>query len=383
MRTSCLAAPSIALALFLATARASAQPPHRTENIILITVDGMRTQELFGGMDPIVSADDKQSGIYDIDRARARFWRPTPEARREALMPFFWGSMAPKGVVLGNKTKGSSVTVTNPYWFSYPGYAEILTGEPHKEIDSNDLKRYPFPTIMEFVRREMKLGYTDVATIGSWDGFKFISSAEENAFFTNAGYEKVAGQYSTPRMNDLSVLQFQIMALWETGRSDAVTFGIGLEYLKTHHPRFLYIALGEPDDWAHARRYDRLLDYINVFDGYLRELWETVESSPFYKDKTTIVITTDHGRGVQPADWAEHDADIQGSQDIWIAAFGPDTPHSAEATSSPPVHQADIAATILQLLGLDGKKFNSKAGPPIQAFFNAQDTGPKARADRP
>ncbi len=365
-------ASSAVVAFLLATVLATfgAERVPRTENIILVTVDGMRIQELFGGMDPIVSGDEKESGIYDPDRARERFWRATPEERRLALMPFFWGTLAPQGVVLGNKEKGSSVTVTNPYWFSYPGYAEILTGEPHKEIDSNDLKRYPFPTVMEFVRRELKLGYTDVATIGSWDGFKFISSAEENAFFTNGGYEKVPAEYSTPRMNDLSALQFQIMALWETGRSDAVTFGLGLEYLKKHHPRFLYLALGEPDDWAHARRYDRLLDYINVLDGYLRELWETVGSSAFYKGKTTIVITTDHGRGVQPSDWVEHDADIQGSQDIWLAVVGPDTPHGGELTSSPAVHQADIAATILRFLGLDWRKFNPRAGPPIEAVFD-------------
>jgi hypothetical protein len=40
-------------------------------------------------------------------------------------MPFFWKTLAPMGVVLGNKAKGSSVTVRNQHWFSYPGYSEI------------------------------------------------------------------------------------------------------------------------------------------------------------------------------------------------------------------------------------------------------------------
>ncbi|HEU4402546.1 MAG TPA: alkaline phosphatase family protein [Candidatus Polarisedimenticolia bacterium] len=343
--------------------------PRRTGNVILITVDGFRIQEMFAGMDPVVSDKEKQSGIYDLERARSRFWRPTAEERRRALLPFFWGTLAPKGIVLGDKEKGSRVTVTNPLLFSAPGYAEILTGQPQPDVKSNDPIRYPHQTVLEFAQRELHLGRTAVATIGSWENFGLLSSSRPDLFFTNTGYEKVPDAIATPRMRWLSDMQYRIMALWEEGRSDAVTTGLALEYLKKYRPRLLYIALGESDDWAHARRYDRLLDYIRVFDDFLGDLWRTLESSDFYRGRTTLIITTDHGRGVRPSDWVEHDEGIEGSEDIWVAVIGPDTPDRGEVAPSPTVHQADVAATLLQFLGLDARKFNPNAGPPIPDTF--------------
>jgi hypothetical protein len=39
------------------------------------------------------------------------------------------------------------------------------------------------------------------------------------------------------------------------------------------------------------------------------------------------------------------------------------------------VHQADIAATLLGFLGLDPRKFNPEAGPPIAAAFATDGAG--------
>ncbi|OLD62948.1 MAG: hypothetical protein AUI47_10725, partial [Acidobacteria bacterium 13_1_40CM_2_68_5] len=362
-------------------APAPAAGPRRTKNVILITLDGLRIQELFGGMDPLLAGKrvQKKSGIYDLDRARQRFWRDTPGERRAALLPYFWGTLAPQGIVLGDKDRGCSVQPRNPLLFSAPGYAEILTGEPQPDVITNDAKRYPHRTVLEFVRSELRLGKRQVATIGSWDGFGTLSSSQADAFFTNTGYERVPAGIATPRMEFLGDLQFQIMALWEEGRSDAVTFNIALEYLRAERPRLLYIALGESDDWAHARRYDRLLDYINVADGYLGRLWQTLQSIDQYHGSTTLILTTDHGRGVTPSDWVEHDEGIEGSEDIWIAVIGPDTPRRGEVAPCDTVHQSDVAATLLRFFGLDGHVFNPQAGPPIAAAFEEREQPPGRR----
>ncbi|MBP6670949.1 MAG: hypothetical protein KA180_15955, partial [Gemmatimonadales bacterium] len=58
--------------------------------VILITFDGIRAEDFFGGLDTIVSAREEDSGIYDLERLRRDYWRDTPEARRRAVMPFFW-----------------------------------------------------------------------------------------------------------------------------------------------------------------------------------------------------------------------------------------------------------------------------------------------------
>jgi arylsulfatase A-like enzyme len=185
----------------------------------------------------------------------------------------------------------------------------------------------------------------------------------------SGAYDFVSEELSTPEMDRLAGLRLRVMELWEESSSDVLTFELALAYLKEHRPRLLWLGLGQSDDWAHARRYDRLLDYLHLADELLKELWETLQTLETHRDRTTLILTTDHGRGTTPRDWAEHDRGIEGSQDVWIAIIGPDTPDRGEVTDTAPVHQADVAATILRLLGLDYRELDPEMGPPIEMAF--------------
>ena len=350
--------------LALAAAAAAAEPTGR--NVVLVTLDGVRIQELFTGMDPVIAnATEAESGIYEAEVTRSRYWRETPALRREALMPFFWKTLVPAGLVLGNPALGSPVTVRNSQWFSYPGYSEILTGEPQAEVQSNDFVRYPHETALDYAQRRLGLKATEVAQIGSWDGFKYAASQKDGSFFMSGAYDPVPAELSTPEMDELAALRPEVLQLWEESSNDTLTFRLALSYLQRHQPRVLWLGFGQSDDWAHARRYDRLLDYLQLVDRHLGQLWATLQSMDRYRGNTTLIITTDHGRGRTPADWAEHDAGIEGSQDIWIAIIGPDTPAQGEVRGQAGVTQGDVAATMLQYLGLDHRDFNPDGGPPI------------------
>jgi len=344
----------------------------RGQNVILITVDGLRNEELFGGIDERVLGSVENSGIEyesEVVRVRAAYAGSTSDQSRSTLMPFFWTQLVPNGVLLGNESNGAGVRVTNKELFSAPGYIEILTGEPHDDVVSNDLIRYPYPSFMEFAKDGLGLGFTDVATIGSWEGFALLSSSRPDLFFTNTGFEEVKPEHATERMRWLGEIQHDIISLWPEGRSDAVTFGMSVETLRKFKPRVLYIAFGETDDWAHQRRYDRYLDYIHVFDSYLKRLWGLLQSMEEYRNNTTLIITTDHGRPHDPKEWVEHGAGMAGSEAIWIAIIGPGVPHRGEVTPSYPVTQSDVAATALKALGLDYRQFNPRMGPPISEAF--------------
>jgi len=344
---------------------ASSQRLLRTENIVLITVDGLRPTELFGGMDPTMLADPKRSGIESVESVRALYHRDSPGTRREALLPFFWGELARRGVVLGNRQRGSPALLRNPLRFSYPGYAELLVGEPQESVTSNDRVRIGTPTILEFVAAKLGLGREDVAVFASWDVFSFIACHEEGRLFSNCGYEMMPEHMCDPEMLLVNRLQAEVSTPWDTVRHDAVTARLGLGYLRRYRPRFLYLAFGETDDWAHERRYDRVLAAARLFDDTLRELWRTLESIPQYRGRTTLVITTDHGRGRTLDDWTDHGKDVAGAEDIWVAIIGPDTPDIGEVENAPVVYLGDVAATILRLLELDVEEFNPRAGPAI------------------
>src|ERR1700691_272391 len=349
----------------------SAAQQRKTKNLILVTADGLRWQDLFTGIDPLLM-NQKDAGMTETGapELRDRLWKPQPGERRMALLPYFWGTLAPSGVVLGNLTKGSSVQVTNRYRVSYPGYSEILTGRAQDDaIRGNDPVQNPTPSFLQLVKERWKLPKEKVAVFGAWDMFHYIAEIRRGEIFINAGYEASTLPANNLRVAELNKLQLQARYMDDSARHDAFTFGLAMEYLKSVQPRVLFIAFDETDDWAHARRYDQVLRSIQFLDGALQELWTWVQGSPVYRDSTTLIVTCDHGRGGTLDDWHGHGEDVKGADQIWIAVIGPDTPARGEAAHTDSYRQRDIAPTALELLGIGADSYPGMLGKPIGAVI--------------
>ena len=339
--------------------------PNRTENIVLVTADGLRWQEVFGGIDKSLMHAEK-AGMKDAGPLRERLWHDSAAERRKRLLPFFWGELAQQGVVLGNRNAGSTVRLSNGIRISYPGYSEILTGRARDDVvRGNDEIQNPSPTVLEVFRRHWELPRKQVALFASWSVFQFIGEHTPGSVFINAGYRALAGSDHSPQALRLGQVQFDLLTPWSSVRHDYFTFELAMEHLRMAKPRVLYIALGETDDWAHEGRYDRVLKTAEYFDKCLKELWETMQSMPQYKDKTSLVVTTDHGRGSTLKDWTGHGSSVEGAEFIWIAAIGPDTEARGEVSHREPYFQRDIAPTLLQLAGIDYRELDGVEGKPI------------------
>jgi hypothetical protein len=352
------------LLLTLAVMGRGANAPRKTENVILITFDGLRWQELFTGADEALM-NKENGGVENVDALRKEFWRDTPAARREALMPFFWNVIAQQGQVFGNQHKGSAAKVTNGKNFSYPGYNEILTGFPDDRIDSNAKRPNPNVTVLEWLNQKPRYK-NRVAAFCSWDVFPSIINPERSGVFVSAAHEPVQDGKLTERQELLNRLMSDIPPPWGSVRWDALTFHHAMEYLKKHKPRVLYVAFDETDDWAHDGRYDRVLQAARYTDSFIKALWETVQTMPEYRGKTSLVITTDHGRGDAPTAWKSHGANVKGAENIWVAALGPDTPALGERANVETVTQSQVAATVAALLGEDYCAAVTKAGKPVK-----------------
>ena len=344
----------------------AAPMPRKTKAVVVVTADGLRWQEIFSGIDSQLM-NQKSAGMEEKDAAalRSRLWKDTPEARREALLPFFWGELAGQGVVLGNVAKSSSVRVTNRYRVSYPGYSEIFTGRSQDDkVRGNDEIQNPAPTLFEFLRNKLDLRREQVALFASWGTFHFIGEHTPGSIVINAGYQQ-PDEHSSARARDLAALQFAARTPWDEARHDYVTFELALDYLRTVRPRVLDISFDETDDWAHMRRYDRVLESIQYFDTTLRTLWNTLQSMPEYRGQTTLVITSDHGRGSTVDDFSGHGAKVRGAEQIWVAIIGPDTPARGEIAQSEDFYQRDIVPTILDLLGIPAGSYEGALGRVI------------------
>jgi arylsulfatase A-like enzyme len=128
----------------------------------------------------------------------------------------------------------------------------------------------------------------------------------------------------------------------------------------------MFIGYGDTDTWQHMGRYDSFLETAHSFDAYVAELWKQLQSTPGYKDQTTLIISTDHGRGGGLKEWRDHGVEQKGSDAIWIAVIGPDTPPLGERQTSATVSQSQIASTIAALVGEDFQSSNPKAAPPLR-----------------
>jgi hypothetical protein len=342
---------------------------NKTENIVLITLDGARTQEIFSGADLEILRDKTRRGNVEDTALYKKYWADTPEQRREKLMPFFWGTlMKQHGSIAGNRNLGSTVMTTNKMWFSYPGYSEILTGQAHDDvIKSNDRNRNPYTSVLEFLKRKLKLNSKQVAAFGSWDVFNWIAEREEGAITINAGHEPYPS--TDPEIQVLSRLQTEKLSPWENVRFDYFTFRFAMAHLKTYQPRVLYLALGETDDWAHAGEYGRVLSSLELNDRQLKELWDYLQSSPQYKGKTSIIITVDHGRGKTVEDWTDHGERVPEAQYIWMAFISPDVRLRGEWENTETIYQNQVAATLCRFLNLDYSENNPQAGIPIARLF--------------
>ncbi len=344
-----------------ALARAAAPAP----NVLLVTLDGLRWQEVFRGADEaFITTEHGGVPEKEIAALRASVLAPTAEERRRKLMPFLWSEVATKGQLFGNRDRGSPMRVANTEWFSYPGYTEILCGFADPLVTSNA----PIPnrnvTVLEWLHG--RPGFAGrVAAAATWHVIPAIINVGRSRLPVWVSTQNPTLAARSPRFADLDRLMRDIPIKAKDEHYDAFGYHAARELVSVFSPRVLYMALGEPDTHAHKRRYDDYLASITRCDRFLRELWETLQSLDAYRDNTTLVITTDHGRGRTPKDWNSHNKNTPGSEETWFAVLGPRTRPLGERSETAPVLSAQIAATVAALLGEDYTAAVPQAAAPV------------------
>ncbi len=344
------------------TASPSAAASQKSRNVIYITWDGFRWQEMFGGAQEILIAKD--AGVADVEGAKRRYWRETDVERREVLLPFVWKTIVKRGQIFGEPSKNAAAKLENTHKFSYPGYSEMFCGFADDQgIDSN--KKFPNPhvNVLEFLNR--RPGFEKrVAAIATWDVFPSILNQQRSGVYVHAGLGPIPGEALTDRERMLNEMISDTVMLWPDNQMDVITMQVAREYLLKHKPRVFFIGLGETDEWAHARRYDRYLHSANRADAFVSKLWELLQSLPEYKDQTSLVLACDHGRGNTIRDWTDHGAKVEGAEFVWSAVLGPDTP-ALGVRSDVNATLSQIAATLATLVGEDFRATSPKSAAPL------------------
>lgn len=338
------------LTAFIFCLATSFSQTRKTENVVIVTLDGMRWQEIFGGVDSSLMNNTKYT--RDSAEVKNRLWSDNAVERRKKLLPFLWSTVEQNGQLYGNRNAGNYVNVTNPYQFSYPGYNEIFTGYPDTAVKSNDKIYNKNTNVLEFINKQ-KGFQGKVAAFSTWDAFPYILNVKRSGIYVNSDVDSL--KFSSPEFKLINDIQF-LTAKPLGVRLDVLTYIAAREYVKEFKPRVLYIAFDETDDYAHEGLYDQYLKSAHAEDAMIADLWNTLQSMPQYKNKTTLLITCDHGRGDKIKDqWRDHGQKVDDSNQIWLAAMGPDTKTLGEVKTNGQLYQRQIATTIASLLGLDFK----------------------------
>ena len=352
------------------------------DNAVLITFDGLRWQEVFSGLDRELATHEEFSEQSEL--ILERFWRDSADERAKALFPFLHTTVFRKGSFVGNRDAGSCAEVTNDWYFSYPGYSEILTGVVNDSIDSNGKNPNPEQTILELLDSQAEFA-GKTAAFASWDVFPFIFNVGRSGLHVNAFHPEVNPANEFEEI--LTQLHKDIPTPWATVRNDAFTHHYALSYLLREKPRLTFIGYGETDDFAHNGKYDEYILSAHRTDRFIQEVWEAIQATDGYRDNTVLFVSVDHGRGQDPLETWQHHASKQslsgymqsleqyedgivGSEAVWMAAIGPGiSGEGLITTGSKCIGSNRIAATLLELLGEDYQQINTNMGSPITEFL--------------
>ncbi|MBA4145992.1 MAG: phosphoglyceromutase [Cytophaga sp.] len=333
---------------------------HQTENLLIVTLDGFRWQEFFSGADSSLFFNQR----YTPDASRvSEFWNADSDQRREALLPFFWNVVAQQGQLYGNRNYGNKVSCANPYWFSYPGYSEMFTGVVDRHMASNRKVMNPNSNVLEFIHQQNEFE-GKVAAFSTWDVIPYVLRTSYNGIHVNTMKGKA--------FND-SIISEDTSQTDKDERCDESTFTAAFDFLKQQQPRVLFLSLDGTDEHSHAGRYADYLIYAHKADQMISELWNWVQTQERYKDKTTLLVTTDHGRGKGRNSWKTHGRWAAGSNQIWMAVIGPDTPALGEMKTNAHYFQKQTAKTAAAFLGLEYTHSSSAVGEMIYPMMMKQD----------
>lgn len=298
----------LTLALGLWAAAAPAARAMESRNVVLVTLDGVR-----------------RADFYD-----------------RALFPWFWRHAGARGAV-GN------IRLSNPHGVSLPAYQAILAGRAQPCRD-NHCGRVRAETLLERVRAEVGGRREDAALIASWEPMAMAAARREGRVYVSAGNQPVVGGESDPYLQTLAAQARDQRTPWWGGRWDVFTFEYGKRFLSLYQPRFLMLSFLDSDQWAHRRHAANYRAILRRYDGWLRELFERLRGLGRYGRETTVLITTDHGRG-EGASFARHGHGLPASQTAWLWALGPCTEPATTLPADRDSH-ADLRPTIEYLLGL-------------------------------
>jgi phosphopentomutase/2,3-bisphosphoglycerate-independent phosphoglycerate mutase family metalloenzyme len=329
--------------------------------VILVVLDGVRWQEVFEGADRTL--------------ARQRHINTPSWSTPRGLMPNLYalidgdgasGESGEHGLAIGAPGHGEEISATGPQFISMPGYIEIFGGKPDFRCYRNDCIPAPMRTLVDEVRDSSGAG--DVSLVASWPNIARAASTGEAGFVLSAGRKLVQREEALRADPATAALLDEASRAgpWPGEgdyRRDAFTARIALRRLVVGRPRFLFVGLGDADEYAHRNNYRGYLDAMREADAFLGDVMTALRTMGARGQHTTLLVTSDHGRA---HDFVDHGRQFPESGRVWLVAGGNDVVGRGFMATSRRHTLSDVAPTVLALLGIangDAAPISEIVGP--------------------
>lgn len=140
--------------------------------------------------------------------------------------------------------------------------------------------------------------------------------------------------------------------------------------MENSHPHFMLVYLPDVDHAGHSGIWSEYTQAISTADSIVNVLWQKLQSDPFYKESTTLIVTNDHGRHDDDhGGFQGHGCSCEGCRHIQFLALGPSI--KKDYVSSTYRTIPDMAVTASYLLGIEPTK---ATGNVMQEIFDLTGT---------
>jgi len=314
--------------------------------VVVVGLDGVRWREVYEGVDPRLAPGRHRTGAE--------------------LMPRLHELIA-RGCAVGAPGAGAPINASGPELVSLPGYSEMLTGRRVTGCMDNACSSTTSPSVADqLVRSDPRAkvaiisSWPDIATVAANDA-KVLVSAGRHAGRTRAALA------NAPATSD-SLRRAENAPPWPGHgdfRPDRFTAELARAYLEAEEPQFLFVGLGEPDEFAHHGDYAGYLKSLEHADQHIGQFATALAAMAKRGTRTALFVTTDHGRA---ANFRDHGRAFPESARVWLVASGSAIPVRGLVHAPQERRLADLAPTIRPLLGLP-RDFGSSAGEPLSELL--------------
>ncbi|HEY6079356.1 MAG TPA: alkaline phosphatase family protein [Polyangiaceae bacterium] len=287
------------------------------------------------------------------------------------LMPRLYELMHQQGAALGAPGVGFAISATGPDFVSLPGYSEMLTGSSASGCENNGCSGTHALSVADELAQPSRGGW-HTAIVSSWPDIARVAAKSQRVAVSSGRHGGATRDWFSRSAGARAALTLaESVAPWPGHgdfRRDRFTAELALSYLRERAPSFLFVSLGEPDEFAHQGNHAGYLDALRHADQCIGELQAWLDQRAQQGVKTALFITTDHGRA---DNFRDHGHAHPESARVWLAAYGSAIGARGLVRAPSPRQLADIAPTVRQLFGLTAEPASAPAGAVLSELLFA------------